>query len=95
MKSYQKTKQIRLKGKKLTDLFKYVVERDVVCQNPFCEAGWPLDAPHHVKKRSQGGEDKPENLTLPCVVCHRLIHDEWVKVEGYAPDNLVWFDKRK
>jgi hypothetical protein len=86
MKSYQKTKPIRLKGKKLTDLFKYVVERDVVCQNPFGEDGWPLSPPHHVKKRSQGGEDIAINLVLLCCACHDLIHARGkLKVTGEYP----------
>lgn len=71
-----------------------VLERDIVCQNPFCESGWPLDSPHHVKKKSAGGKDIQENLITTCVKCHRLIHDEWINVTGTAPDDLVWVDKR-
>ena len=75
-------------------VYREVIDRDVVCQNPFCKSGWPLDIPHHVDKKSAGGLDIPKNLTLTCVQCHRLIHDEWINVTGAAPDCLVWIDKR-
>lgn len=75
-------------------VYNEVIERDVVCQNPFCESGWPLDWPHHISKKSAYGLDDPINLTLTCVQCHRLIHDEWIGVKGQAPDSLIWIDKR-
>ncbi len=31
--------------------------------------------PHHVVRRSQGGDNSPENLLLVCWFCHALIHD--------------------
>lgn len=78
---------------KLKKVYAEVIERDAVCQNPYCESGWPLDLPHHIKFKSAGGKDIVENLTLTCIVCHRLIHDEWLNVSGVAPDNLVWVKK--
>jgi len=79
---------------KLKKVYGEVIERDRFCQSPFCEAGWPLDNPHHIVKRSAGGKDVVNNLVLTCLTCHRLIHDEWINVEGTAPDKLVWIDKR-
>lgn len=78
---------------KLKKIYADVIERDVVCQNPYCDSGWPLDWPHHIIKRSAGGPDDPANLTLCCKKCHRLIHDEWLNVSGVAPKNLEWVKK--
>ena len=71
-----KTKRIRLKGKKLYDLYERVFERDnYTCQNPDCPGGWQLDkAPHHVIFKSQGGSDTEENLLTLCLYCHGKAH---------------------
>ena len=44
-----------------------------------CEAGWDgcvrvASHAHHMKRRSQGGLDEPQNLLAVCHVCHDLIH---------------------
>ena len=30
---------------------------------------------HHIRPRSEGGSDKPENLTTTCALCHQLLHE--------------------
>ena len=68
-------------------IYQEVIERDEVCQNPYCKIGWPLDIPHHVKKKSQYGLDIESNLVLLCVHCHGLIHSRGLlKVSGVYPD---------
>lgn len=70
-----KNKPIRLKGAKLTKLMQDVVERDgYTCQGETCPGGYPLDRPHHIKLKSQGGSDTMENLVLLCTHCHAKRH---------------------
>lgn len=71
----QKVKRIRLKGKALQQLFARVLERDeYTCQNIDCPGGFHIDIPHHIKFKSQGGEDTEENLITYCRHCHSLAH---------------------
>ena len=92
--SYFKTKPIRLKGRKKQVLNYKVIKRDnLMCQNPYCKEGTPLDLPHHIIFKSAGGSDVEENLTLVCVHCHTLIHREWLNVSGVYPD-LTWTVKK-
>jgi hypothetical protein len=46
---------------------------------------------HHIRPRSQGGGDEPENLVALCA-CHHLrgVHGGYIRVRGRAPDGLVW-----
>ena len=61
-------KPIRLKGKAYEDLQGAVLKRDRnICQQ--CNR-WNENPPHHVKKRSQGGQDVIENMVTLCIVCH-------------------------
>lgn len=44
-----------------------------------CEARWEGctrrgEAAHHVRRRSQGGADTPDNLLIVCTHCHGQIH---------------------
>lgn len=45
-----------------------------------CEARWALDCrrwgdqAHHKARRSQGGQDVPENLAWVCTPCHNTVH---------------------
>ena len=75
---------------KLKKVYGKVIDRDGTCQNPYCKKGWPLDPPHHIIKRSQGGEDIEINLVLTCIYCHDDIHKERLNVSGIAPDDLIW-----
>ena len=74
--------KIRLKGKKLHDLYNLVYDRDggkcFIC-GKYIERGTP---PHHIKYRSQGGEDVMENLVMLCNECHRKVHDGKIKLKG-------------
>lgn len=61
---------------------------------PACEVRWDArchgwaDAPHHVKKQSQGGSDALAN-TLPCCsVCNGLIEDH--PAEARRRGLVVW-----
>lgn len=52
-----------------------VLERDeYTCQDPDCPGGFPLDPPHHIIFKSQGGEDTMENLITYCRHCHGKRH---------------------
>jgi 5-methylcytosine-specific restriction endonuclease McrA len=76
-----KRKALRLKGKKLIELYRRVYEKS----NGRCvECGtWipPGTIPHHIIFKSQGGEDTEENLEMRCPVCHGKAHGINVKEE--------------
>jgi hypothetical protein len=60
------------------------------CVVPACSARAPLHQ-HHVRFRSQGGGDEPENLASVCVPHHQYgIHLGRVRGCGTAPANLRW-----
>jgi hypothetical protein len=67
-----------------------VLERDQgFCQVPGCSRR--ADHVHHVRHRSLGGGDEPENLLSLCAAHHlHGVHRGWVRVAGRAPDGLVW-----
>lgn len=70
---YPKRKPLRLKGKKLYDLYDRVFDRDnYLCVE--CGSNQLDRAPHHKIFKSQGGEDTEENLVTLCVKCHGLAH---------------------
>ena len=59
------------------------------CQFPGCSR--PAVHAHHLRFRSQGGEDAEENLVGLCLVHHlRAVHGGYLRVTGRAPDALVW-----
>jgi len=59
------------------------------CQVPGCSRA-AVHA-HHIKPRSQGGSDDPENLISLCAAHHLYgIHGGRMRVTGTAPDKLVW-----
>lgn len=67
---------------------------------PPCEIRWDTrclrwaDAPHHIKKQSQGGSDALAN-TLPCCsVCNRLIEDEPAEARRRGLVLYSWEDER-
>ena len=47
-------------------------------------ASWTGVQHHHIKKRSQGGADAPDNVLTVCGVCHRDIHEARLYVTGDA-----------
>jgi len=67
-----------------------VLERDGWrCQMPGCRSGGSLEV-HHLRYRSQGGNDDPENLLTLCWTCHhRLVHDGYALLAGRAPNQIV------
>ncbi|HYC55670.1 MAG TPA: HNH endonuclease, partial [Candidatus Binatia bacterium] len=59
-------------------------------QVPGCSRRGMLHA-HHVWYRSHGGPDFTWNLATVCNDHHReYIHRGYIRVEGCAPDGLVW-----
>ena len=71
---FLKQKPIRLKGRKKIKLFEEVYDRD---RGLCVECGkWiePGNIPHHIVKKSQGGEDTLENLQMLCMEHHSKHH---------------------
>ena len=59
------------------------------CCVPGCSR--PAAHLHHVTWRSHGGGDDDANLVSLCVAHHlHGVHAGWIRVEGRAPDGLVW-----
>lgn len=55
------------------------------CSSPVCTSR--NQTPHHIRFRSQGGDDHPENLTGPCLDCHLGgIHQGNIRATGPASD---------
>ena len=42
------------------------------CESPFCRKRRRLD-PHHITKRSQGGQETLANIVLLCRACHERV----------------------
>lgn len=62
-----KTPRIKLSKRKYRQLCEYIYERDMTCI--FC--GEPFSAtPAHIIRRSQGGNDSPQNIVKACIPCH-------------------------
>ena len=60
------------------------------CMAPGCTSRQNLEV-HHVVYRSQGGNDRPENLVCLCRFHHQMgEHGLLAKVQGAAPLNLTW-----
>lgn len=61
-----------------------------VCANPECRRLALRNHAHHLRMRSLGGPDTPENLVCACPSCHlRLIHPGHVAVDRVG-NVLVW-----
>jgi hypothetical protein len=76
--------------KKARTLSQKIRERDLGrCQVPGCSRR-AVHA-HHMHPRSRGGADTEDNLVALCA-CHHLlgIHGGFIRVQGRAPDRLVW-----
>lgn len=60
-----------------TNVRSYVIAREKgkcqLCGKGWNEKGWNL---HHVKERKNGGSNKPDNLTLLHIDCHKKLHKE-------------------
>lgn len=65
-------------------LKKYVLQRDgFKCR--VCRFRCNLHV-HHVRYRSQGGDDADYNLVTVCNECHELLHKNKITVIGYNAD---------
>jgi hypothetical protein len=76
------------------DKWKQIYLRDrVTCTSPVCAR---RDVTlHHIRFRSQGGGDEPENLTSVCAACHlEGIHRGRLRAQGPAHD-LEWLIGRE
>lgn len=55
-----------------SEFWDYVYERD----NRLCQhCGGAGNTQHHVKYRSRGGDNKPNNVILLCCHCHDFVHN--------------------
>ncbi len=74
-------KKGKKKKKKTTipkKMVKFIFKRDdYTCQKCFQQQPREQHSLqlHHVKYKSQGGKESPDNLTTLCWSCHRLEHD--------------------
>ena len=61
-----------------SDIYQQVLARDMGCVGraylPFVQCYGRID-PHHVLRRSQGGQDTPDNLISLCRAHHSFVHD--------------------
>ncbi len=65
---------IRLKGKAKIALYKAVYDRDGGCCVRCKRWIEPGSIPHHIIRKSQGGEDTMDNLETLCMECHYKEH---------------------
>ena len=72
-----------------TPLWRALVTRDRTCQFPGCARTRHLQA-HHIEHWAKGGETEPANLILLCKVHHWAVHEGGFRVEGRAPEGLVF-----
>lgn len=98
MNPQPKTKPIRLKGKALDSLHHAIMKRDrnlcVVCGRPADLINpWPA---HHIKYRSQGGDDSIDNMISVCPMCHAQIHLHCLNgtVMGSKQATMDWLFER-
>jgi len=71
-------------------LRKKVVLRDgKVCANPNCGGRVALHC-HHIKYRACGGKTVLVNEICLCSLCHALVHDGRLRIEGNPIDGLRW-----
>ena len=51
---------------------------------------------HHIKPKSKGGTDIPENLTTVCLYCHRRIHklEKGGNKDGFKKEKRRWRRKK-
>lgn len=63
-----------------------------VCSNPMCGRRLGLHA-HHIQFRSDGGSTMLGNEILVCTVCHSLIHQGLLALEGNPVTGLSWRPK--
>ena len=47
--------------------------------------------PHHIVYRSAGGPDELDNLIILCWICHRAVHDGFLKIRAMLEDGTAIF----
>lgn len=73
LSSKKKKKRLKLPSDAYKALLRTVYERDGWrCR--ICKRRDGLSA-HHIKFRSQGGDDAESNLITLCTACHKAVHD--------------------
>lgn len=50
---------------------------------------------HHLKFRSRGGVDSPENLLCLCRCCHSLVHSYRLFIVGEDANGTVRFERQR
>lgn len=76
--NYKRRARVKLAAPAYKKLIAEVYERDGWrCRS--CNRRDGINA-HHIKYRSQGGNDEIDNLVSLCVRCHRAVHDGNLKV---------------
>ncbi len=63
------------------------------CSTPGCGRHLWLQV-HHIVFYCNGGDTLPHNCLCLCSRCHKHLHDGHLKIEGKAPERLVWIDGR-
>lgn len=55
------------------------------CQRIFNRSPHATEHPHHILRRTQGGDDSDANLLAVCRECHDVIHNHplWAVERGY------------
>lgn len=80
-KDYKKIKKVKDKRN-----LKICVERNSYCK--FCGSKVEVSA-HHIRFRSEGGDDSMGNLISLCFPCHRKIHDGYQMGYDYFPGKVL------
>jgi 5-methylcytosine-specific restriction endonuclease McrA len=53
----------------------HAIRRKVKAEPQCRNCSKPASQGHHIIHRSQGGDDRPDNILPLCITCHRLYHD--------------------
>lgn len=79
--SFSKPHRHRLGDDEYKEFAQRIFDRDKWrCRNPFCGSSSSLTV-HHLKKRSQLGDDDPGNCLTLCVKCHDLVERNELRIE--------------
>lgn len=84
--SLNKRSRLRLPHKDYKALCLVVMERDGwKCQCPGCKSRNNLHG-HHLKFRSEGGDDADYNLLTLCDNCHQALHERYWFIKPLLPE---------
>ena len=65
-----------------------LVRHDWQCGSALCRRRRDLHG-HHVRFRSRGGSNKPDNIMGLCWRCHRLLHAGFMTITGTAAEGFT------